>query len=92
MTQRHSRAQSLRAALLAIVAGGLLAAGPAEAPVILMIDGPVQVGSGEPPIWRDAQVKPAPNATSMTRSSGLTRPPEMASCSAIGIEAEDVFP
>jgi len=72
MTQRHSRAQSLRLALLAIVAGGLLAAGPAEAPVILMIDGPVQVGSGEPPIWRDAREgdRLAPGDAIRTRRGG----------------------
>ena len=72
MTQRHSRAQSLRVALLAIVAGGMLAAGPTEAPVILMIDGPVQIGSGEPPIWRDAQAgdRLAPGDAIRTRRGG----------------------
>ena len=72
MTQQHSRPHSLRVALLAIVAGGLLAAGPAEGPVILMTDGPVQIGSGEPPIWRDARAgdRLAPGDAVRTRRGG----------------------
>lgn len=55
MTLRKTRTPRLGVALLVVLSGVMLAAAPASGQRIVSAEGPVEVGSGDPPIWRGAE-------------------------------------